>query len=172
MSQYRRVYQRGGCYFFTVVTFKRFKYLAKPENIQRLRDAFRHVMLRYPFHMDAIVVLPNHLHCIWMLPEGDNDFSVRWRLIKRYFSIGINVPLTKRGEKKVWQRRFWEHLIRDEKDWQRHMDYIHYNPVKHGFVTKPIDWPYSSFEMAIKQGLYEKDWGSNEPVTIEDMGFE
>jgi putative transposase len=172
MSQYRRVYQRGGCYFFTVVTFKRFKFLAKPENIQRLRDAFQHVMLKYPFTIDAIVVLPNHLHCIWVLPEGDYDFSVRWRLIKRYFSMGINVPLTQRCEKKVWQRRFWEHLIRNEKDWQRHMDYIHYNPVKHGFVKKPIDWPHSSFEMAVKRGFYERDWGNNEPITIENMNYE
>jgi putative transposase len=122
--------------------------------------------------MDAIVVLPNHLHCIWILPEGDNDFSVRWRLIKRYFSIGINVPLTKRGEKKVWQRRFWEHLIRDEKDWQRHMDYIHYNPVKHGFVESPIEWPHSSLETAVKQGLYERNWGGSEPVALKDMDFE
>ncbi len=172
MSQYRRAYQQGGCYFFTVVTFKRFKYLAKPENIQRLRDAFQHVMLSYPFTIDAIVVLPDHIHCIWILPEGDDDFSIRWRLIKRYVSVGINVPVTQRGEKKVWQRRFWEHLIRDEKDWQRHMDYIHYNPVKHGFVKSPIDWPHSSFKTAVKQGYYEKEWGCDEPVTIKNMDSE
>jgi len=172
MSQYRRVYQRGGCYFFTVVTFKRFKYLANLENIQRLRNSFQHVMTKHPFIIDAIVVLPNHLHCIWVLPENDEDFSLRWRLIKRYFSIGINVPLTPRGEKKVWQRRFWEHLIRDEKDWQRHMDYIHYNPVKHGLVNKPIDWPYSSFETVVKRGFYERDWGCDEPVTLKNMDYE
>ena len=172
MSQYRRVYQQGGCYFFTVVTFRRLKYLAKSENIQRLRDAFQHVMLSYPFTIDAIVVLPNHIHCIWILPEGDNDFSIRWRLIKRYVSVGINVPVTRMGEKKVWQRRFWEHLIRNEKDWQKHMDYIHYNPVKHGFVKSPIDWPHSSFETAVKRGYYERDWGGGEPVTIKNMDRE
>jgi putative transposase len=113
------------------------------------------------------------------LPENDVDFATRWRLIKHFFSrscLGIekyqDQSRRNKKEKVVWQRRYWEHLIRDEKDWQRHMDYIHYNPVKHGFVTKPGDWLHSSFKRAVRQGLYEIDWGSSEPETIVGANYE
>jgi putative transposase len=110
---YRRAYQSGGCYFFTVVTHKRRSILTQPDVIDRLREAFRHVRSSRPFTIDAMVVLPDHLHCIWHLPEGDNNFPTRWRLIKHYVSSVIDAPVNKRNEKLVWQRRYWEHLLRD-----------------------------------------------------------
>ncbi len=130
MSEYLRLYRQQGWYFFTVVTYNREKILIQPDNLIRLRQLFSYVMKKLPFKIDVVVILPDHIHCIWRLPLDDDDFSTRWRLIKRYFSIGINTSLTKRAEKKVWQRRFWEHLLRNEKDWRTHIDYIHYNPVK------------------------------------------
>ena len=173
MSEYRRAYQEGGCYFFTVVTYERQRILDRRENIERLKKAFRHVMEQYPFVMDSVVILPDHLHCIWLLPGGDSDFSSRWRLIKRYFSIGIGAPIDHRGEKTVWQRRFWEHLIRNEDDWRKHVDYIHYNPVKHGYVLRPADWPHSSFQRAVDRGWYSVDWGEKkEPGNIKGIDLE
>jgi putative transposase len=139
-TTYRRLYKPGGQYFFTVVTHQRRPILVA--NIERLRGAFRHVMTVRPFKMDAVVVLPDHLHCIWCLPENDQDFSTRWSIIKRYFSTvidksNINPSLENKRERGVWQRRFWEHCLGDEDDWRRHMDYIHFNPVKHGYVSSP-----------------------------------
>jgi putative transposase len=165
---YRRYYHPGGSYFFTVVTEKRKPLLI--QNIDRLRAAFRHGMQKYPFTIDGIVVLPDHLHTLWRLPEGDDNFSIRWMLIKRKFSAGlktdfVNHSKQRKREKGIWQRRFWEHFIRDENDWNQHLDYIHYNPVKHGYCDKPGDWPYSSFHRAVRQGLYQADWGSEvEPM--------
>jgi len=118
------------------------------------------------------VVLPDHLHRIWQMPDQDADFSRRWRLIKRYFSIGMDAEVSRRREKQIWQRRFWEHLVRDEEDWRQHMDYIHYNPVKHGYVKTPYDWPHSSFRRAVKHGLYPPDWGASQPAAIAGMDFE
>jgi putative transposase len=172
MSDYRRAFQSGGCYFFTVVTHRRRPWLTEELAIERLRQAFRHAMKVRPFSIDAIVILPDHLHCIWQLPEGDNDFPERWRQIKRFVSIGLISPLNARNEKTLWQRRYWEHLIRDEEDWRRHIDYIHYNPVKHGFVTRPSDWPHSSFKLALKRGWYEASWGEIESASIAGMEFE
>ncbi|MDP2853154.1 MAG: transposase [Smithellaceae bacterium] len=162
MGNYRRVYRPGGCYFFTVVTHGRQGILNHPDVLERLRSAFRHVRTTRPFTIDAIVVLPDHLHCLWRLPLNDHDFSIRWRLIKHYVSTGIAAPINYRHEKAFWQRRFWEHLIRNEEDWRRHMDYIHYNPVKHGYTKNVSEWPYSSFRRAVKDGLYAPDWGSRE----------
>jgi putative transposase len=172
MSEYRRIYCEGGWYFFTVVTHNREKILTQPANITRLRQSFHLVKGNYPFYIDAIVILPDHIHCIWRLPPEDSNFSVRWKLIKRYFSLGMAIPSTTHGEKKVWQRRFWEHLLRNEKDWHAHMDYIHYNPVKHGYVKSPRDWRYSSFHNAVKRGLYVEDWGAAEPSSIHEMNIE
>ena len=174
---YRRYYQAGGSYFFTVVTHNRRPILTTEENIQRLRKAFRHVQAKHPFHIDAIVVLPDHLHTLWRLPEGDADFSTRWRKIKHFFSIGVAKGVVsnskqRRREKGVWQRRFWEHALRDEHDWRRHVDYIHYNPVKHGHVSLPAQWPFSSFHKAVKMGWYEMDWGASEPDMIRGMEME
>src|ERR1700733_7572580 len=145
MSQYRRFYQSGGNYFFTLVTYYRYPFFKNLENVKKFKVAINKVKKKYPFSLNAIVVLPDHLHCLWKLPENDQDFSMRWRLIKRYFSMEMNASINHRKEKEVWQRRFWEHTIRDENDWQKHMDYIHYNPVKHGLVRMPGDWQYSSF---------------------------
>ena len=164
MPNYRRIRMKGGCYFFTVVTESRQHILTS--NIELLRYAFRKAMVKYPFRIDGFVVLPDHLHCIWTLPDHDDDYAIRWRLIKNYFSRGlkkgeyVESNRCKRGGRGIWQRRFWEHLIQHEKDYQRHLDYIHYNPVKHGYVARPGDWPYTSFHKCVRRGLYEMDWAS------------
>lgn len=169
MSQYRRCYQSGGNYFFTLVTHQRRPIFTHPENVEQLKIAINKVKKKYPFSLNAIVILPDHLHCLWKLPENDKDFSTRWRLIKRYFSMQIDTSINHRKEKEVWQRRFWEHTIRDENDWQKHMDYIHYNPVKHGLVQAPGDWQHSSFNYWVEKGLYEKNWGSMESVVFVEI---
>ena len=155
--EYRRFYQPGARYFFTVVTANRKPLLI--ENIEKLRAAFKTCKERHPFEIEAMVVLPDHLHTIWRLPEGDADFSKRWMVIKRNFSSGLPQEVTsaskiKKREKGIWQRRFWEHCIRNEGDWRRHIDYIHYNPVKHGYVDTPQEWEYSSFRLAVDKGWY------------------
>lgn len=172
MSRYVRARQSGGGYFFTVVTCERRPLLARPEVVERLRQAFRRVMAERPFTVDAMVVLPDHLHCLWRLPPDDADFSERWRQIKRFVSIGVAAEKNQRGEKALWQRRFWEHLVRDEEDWRRHCDYIHYNPVRHGYVANPADWPYSSFAAAVAKGWYEPGWGESLPPALEQLDFE
>ncbi len=162
--RYRRDYE-GTHYFFTVVTEHRQKLLTLPGNIERLREAFRREKCAHPFDLDAVVVLPDHLHCLWCLPEDDSDFSGRWARIKRYFSIGcIGSTLAASDSRKnkrelaIWQRRFWEHRIRNEEDWRRHMDYIHYNPIKHGYVGSARDWAFSSFNRCVDRGLYPANW--------------
>ena len=125
-----------------------------------------------PFDLQAIVILPDHLHCLWRLPEGDADFSTRWRLIKTRFSKSFGKSANQRGEKEIWQRRFWEHQIQDETDWRNHMDYIHFNPVKHGLVQRAADWPFSSFHRAVERGWYPEDWGEVEPDAIADWQLE
>lgn len=172
MSNYHRLYKKGGVYFFTVVTYKRQKLFCDALTIDFMREAFRFVIDRRPFAIDAVVILPDHLHCIWELPSGDDDFSTRWMMIKKHVSTLYNISTNHRREKLVWQRRFWEHLIRDENDRQRHMDYIHYNPVKHGYVTSPWEWRHGSFPNAGKQGIYDKQWGACEPVTISGLDYE
>lgn len=170
MSNYRRLYQRGGCYFFTVVTYKRAPILIN--YVDRLRESFRYAIDKLPFTIDAIVIMPDHLHCIWTLPEDSKDFSKRWFYVKQYFSRGISADVNGRGEKLVWQRRFWEHLIIDEDDLKRHIDYIHYNPVKHGLSLSPVDWKESSFLKFCQKGYYEKGWGDIKPKGIIDMEME
>jgi putative transposase len=172
MSNYRRLRVPGGLYFFTVVTASRRPLLI--EHIHALRQAFRAVRETYPYQMDAVVILPDHLHCIWELPDGDSDFPTRWRLIKSRFSnsspAAAGVGKGRLGERAIWQRRYWEHLIRDERDYARHLDYIHYNPVKHGYVTKPAEWAYSSFRKFVEAGVYQENWGQNSGV--DDMNVE
>ena len=163
MSDYRRAYVKGGCYFFTVVTAERRPILLT--YIQLLREAFRVVRSSHPYTIDAAVILPDHLHCIWTLPEIDNDYSTRWRLLKSHFSRKMSEQTDKsfnKSNRGIWQNRFWEHLIRDEHDYNRHLDYIHYNPVKHGLVEKAANWEYSTFHKFVKQGFYEPGW--SEPV--------
>lgn len=172
MSIYKRFYQKGGCYFFTVVTYKRAPVFSNHENVNKLKLAIKKIQKYHPFIMQAIVILPDHLHCLWKLPNQCTDFSTRWKLIKRYFSAEIHGEINHRKEKNIWQRRFWEHMIRDEDDWQNHMDYIHYNPVKHGYVKSPNEWSYSSFRYWVDKGLYEHEWGKNEPSGISKMNLE
>ena len=163
MTNYRRYYQDGGCYFFTVVINDRSTDLLTA-NIQILRHAFAKIKKSYPFKIDAMVVLPDHIHSVWTLPKNDHDYSTRWRLIKSTFSRAINqhdnisVSRKNKNEKGIWQRRFWEHLIRDQEDYNRHIDYVHFNPVKHGYVTDPHQWPYSSI-IKIKTNLTYRRMG-------------
>ena len=147
--QYRRAKTAGGSYFFTVNLADRNRTLLI-DHVDILRGVIRHVKAKHPFHIDAMVVLPDHLHSLWTLPVGDHDYPTRWMLIKAGFSRRMaaterrNLSRKTKGERGIWQRRYWEHQIRDENDFARHVDYIHYNPVKHGHVTDAIDWPYSS----------------------------
>jgi putative transposase len=175
LTQYRRCYTPGATYFFTVVTHNRRQLFSHPENVDLLRNAFRYVMRQHPFKIDAMVVLPEHLHCLWTLPEGDADFSTRWRLIKTWFSRQchpqyqgqISTSRQDKGEKAVWQRRFWEHQIRDDKDFICHVEYIHYNPVHHGLVSTPSDWEYSSFHRYVKSGIYDVTWGVSQKIVFD-----
>lgn len=166
MSNYVRYRVSGGCYFFTVNLLERKKHLLT-EHIGLLRHAFHAVKQQRPFYIDAIVILPEHLHCILTLPEGDDDFSGRWRALKKIFSKQLAVTehrsdvRLKRHERGIWQRRFWEHSIRDEADYINHVDYIHFNPVKHGWVTRVADWPFSSFHRFVESGIYSQEWGLN-----------
>tara|TARA_B100002049_G_scaffold102129_1_gene75384 strand:- start:656 stop:1153 length:498 start_codon:yes stop_codon:yes gene_type:complete len=164
--RYRRNYEAGGCYFFTVVTARRRPWLSEARNIDVLREAVRRVRARHAFAIDAIVILPDHLHTIWTLPVGDAAYSLRWRLIKTYVAKRVAVPPP------IWQGRFWEHTIRDDKDYAHHMDYIHYNPVKHGVAATPSDWPNSSFARCVREGRYAADWGSSAPEIPRDIGHE
>lgn len=162
--RYRRAYLPGGTYFFTVNLLERNKSLLT-DNIELLKQSMRQVKRTHPFRIDALVVLPDHLHTLWTLPAGDADFSMRWRLIKSAFSRGL--PQTEtigpsrytKAERGIWQRRFWEHLIRDDSDLAHHMAYIHFNPVKHAYVDRPIAWPYSSIHKFIRDGIMDADWG-------------
>ena len=174
--QYRRARTPGGRIFFTVVTHGRRRFLCEPVNIALLKSAFQSVMATHPFLVDAMVVLPDHIHCLWTLPVDDRDFSIRWRLIKttftrqcgaRHKSLPSAARLAKK-EQAVWQRRFWEHQIRDEEDFRRHVEYIHYNPVKHGLVAAPRDWPNSSFHRYVGKGSYDADWGASGPMYFAD----
>ncbi len=164
MSNYKRVYIPGGIFFFTLVTHHRKPLFADELNIKALRHAFIKVKSIRNFQIDAIVILPDHLHSIWRLPENDVDYSGRWREIKKVTSREINFRSNRANERPIWQRRFWEHSIQDEEDWRRHMDYIHYNPVKHGLVTRPADWEWSSFQKLVERGWYEEDWGWRSPA--------
>lgn len=164
MSNYRRSIAPGGSFFFTVNLAERRSALLT-DGIDRLRSVFRSVARCHPFSLDAIVVLPEHLHCIWTLPVGDADFAMRWRLIKTEFSQQIGTGEKRswsrvaKGERGIWQRRYWEHTLRDEGDFERHCDYIHFNPVKHGYVSRASDWPFSSFKKFVRSGVYSSDWG-------------
>lgn len=173
--QYRRAAAPGGTFFFTVTLAERHRRLLV-DHIDLLRSAFRHVQTRHPFRVDAAVVLPDHLHMIWTLPEGDGDFATRWMLIKMGFSRGL-APCERRspsraskGERGIWQRRYWEHQIRDEQDYIRHVQYIHYNPVKHGHASRARDWPYSSIHQYVAAGMVPCDWGIADPESGAGFG--
>ena len=169
MTRYRRAVVAGGTYFFTVVTYRRRPFLTDEEPRRWLREVIKETRADYPFEIDAWVLLPDHLHCLWTLPEGDSDYWTRWALIKSRFtkrSKGLLLredwmteSKRKHREGTIWQRRFWEHMIRDDRDFEAHVDYIHFNPVKHGLVEKVADWPFSTFHRFVGAGLYPKDWG-------------
>jgi putative transposase len=172
MRRYLRARVPGGVYFFTVVLESRRNNDLLIRHIEHLRDAFRRTRRDWPFIIEAICVLPEHLHCIWRLPEGDADFPTRWSLIKQRFSRqipageAIATSRQRKGERGIWQRRYWEHVIRDERDYRQHMDYIHYNPVRHGLVERPLDWPYSSLPKMVAAGLYPADWSLAPELTV------
>jgi putative transposase len=176
MPQYRRACVPGGTFFFTVVTFERRRILTSDLARRCLRKAWEDTNHRRPFELQAVCLLPDHLHCVWSLPEADGDFSSRWKMIKGCFTRmyraaggaeGDRCPSRElKGEAAVWQRRFWEHWIRDVEDFQRHVDYIHFNPVKHGLVERPGDWPWSSFRSHVREGWYHPDWGAQEPESL------
>lgn len=174
MTEYRRNFVKGGSYFFTVALADRSQRLLV-EHIDMLRDAFRQVKAEHPFALDAVVILPEHLHCIWTLPDGDADYPDRWRRIKAAFSRRLpdcnprSASKISKGERGIWQRRYWEHTLRNEEDWQRHMDYIHYNPVKHKHAGQVADWPHSTFHRYVEAGIYPKDWAGNGEA--DDGGF-
>jgi putative transposase len=166
MSRYRRLFIPGGTWFFTVALADRSADLLV-RHIEALRRAYRAARTKRPFETVAICVLPDHLHAIWSLPEGDTDFPGRWSAIKAGFSRALPAAPSRsaskaaRREKGVWQRRYWEHAIRDDDDFARHVDYIHYNPVAHGLVTRVRDWPHSSFHAHVRRGLLPEDWGGD-----------
>jgi putative transposase len=172
MTNYRRSDIAGASYFFTVNLADRSQSLLT-DNIALLRSAFEYARERHPFAVDAIAILPDHLHAIWTLPGGDSDFSLRWRLIKTVFSRALPHGESRsdsrqdKGERGIWQRRYWEHLIRDEADFSRHVDYIHINPVKHGLVSRVTDWPHSSFHRFVRAGILPKDWAGGDRMNWE-----
>jgi putative transposase len=164
MVLYRRNRVAGGTYFFTV-TLRDRSDDTLVRHVELLRGAFRTVRAERPFAIDAIVILPDHLHAIWTLPDGDADYSGRWRAIKSRFThelrkSGMPLAPDKRGEYRLWQRRFWEHTIRDDSDFQRHIDYVHWNPVKHGLTQCVADWPYSSFHNYVRFGVLPREWAA------------
>lgn len=179
MTDYRRS-RDGRAYFFTVVTYMRQPILCLADSIGALEEATLEVQRDKPFGIKAWVVLPDHLHTVWELPEGDSDYSTRWSLIKKGFTRrvkgrheapALSTSRIKRREAAVWQRRFWEHQIRDKADYRGHVEYIHYNPVRHGLVHSPGDWEYSSFHKFVEEGLYPADWGG-EVIEFDGIGRE
>ena len=166
MSRYRRAKIAGGTFFFTVTLADRSSDVLV-RHIDLLRRAYRSVHQRRPFETVAICILPDHLHAIWSLSAGDVDYAMRWNLIKGGFSRSLPASAARseskiaKREKGLWQRRYWEHMIRDEADLARHVDYIHFNPVRHGLVERARDWPHSSFHRYVASGDLPPDWGGD-----------
>ncbi|WP_089724712.1 REP-associated tyrosine transposase [Candidatus Thiosymbion oneisti] len=177
--EYRRAFIPGGSFFFTLVTEKRCPLFDNEHNVDVPRQAFRNVKEKRPFDIEAIVIMPDHLHSIWTLPPENADFSTRWRLIKTWFGKHCSADLRvnpdqarqNKNQQAVWQHRFWEHALRDETDFTRHLEYIHYNPVKHGYVGAPKDWQYSSFHRYVRAGTYPAAWGTG-TLDFEGIGHE
>ena len=180
MPNYRRAAVPGGSYFFTVVTAGRQPILCDDPVRSALRAAIAEVRARWPFSIDAWVLMPDHLHCIWTLPPGDRNYSRRWSAIKRltyqkcvtgHDCAAATSSRHKRNEGRLWQRRFWEHCIRDQRDLERCRDYLHWNPVKHGYVSHVADWPYSTFHRCVNDGVYPVDWGGEVARRIDGHRF-
>ena len=178
MRTYRRLFIPGATYFFTLVTHQRLPLLSDAEAVGRWHSAVRAVQRKMPFAVEGEVVLPDHLHLLWQLPEGDADYPNRLRLVKSAFTRAtvaarcspaiVSASRAAKGEQAVWQRRYWEHTIRDERDFQTHLDYIHINPVRHGLVAAAQDWPYSTFREWVARGVYEPWWGSSDMPPMPD----
>jgi putative transposase len=166
MPNYRANRVPGGTYFFMVNLRDRRSDLLIA-GIEALRGSVRATRARHPFHIDAWVALPDHVHCIGTLPTGDVGFPVRWQMIKALFSRSVPrvqerpASLIRKREAGIWQRRTWEHTIRDDQDYAVHMDYIHFNPVKHGLAAQALDWPFSSFVRSVRLGMYPSDWAGD-----------
>ena len=182
MPEYRRSFVEGGTYFFTVVTYDRLPILTAAPARAILHKAWHDVCQRFPFETIAVCLLPEHIHCIWKLLERDANYPMRWREIKRRFTMRYqmevgsgetrNASREKKHEAAIWQRRYWEHTILDQEDLEAHLDYIHYNPVKHGYVTRAGDWHFSSFLRYVREGLYEPDWAGEESGRIQGLEWD
>ena len=176
MSEYRRTWVPGGTYFITVVTYRRRAMLTSDPGRACLRAAWRITQARRPFRLEAVCVLPDHFHCLLSLPESDRDLSIRVSVLKGVFtkqyllaggSDGMrNCSRFRSGEAAIWQRRFWEHCICNDTDFANHIDYIHYNPVKHGLVSSAAEWRWSTFARFHEKGYYASEWGSSEPESL------
>lgn len=172
MPDYRRAWHAGGTYFYTVNLLQRQQNDLLVRRIDVLRYMVRIIRKSHPFRIHGWVVLPDHLHCVIELPPDDVDFALSWRLIKMGFSKALpkverlSSVRAKRGERGIWQRRYWEHLIRDEADYRAHMDYVHINPVKHGLVGRVADWPYSTFHRLKEEGVYPADWAGGREASL------
>jgi putative transposase len=170
MANYRRLYTPGACYFFKLVAYRRQPIFCDALFRSALRQAIVQTRIKYPFAINAWVLLPDHLHTIWTLPQGEANYSQRWQQIKRKVSLTIGAEYNraelltpskiKHRESTIWQRRYWEHQIRNQADFNHHLDYCHYNPVKHGLCQKPKDWPYSTFNRYVNSWFYDNDWAS------------
>ena len=181
MPDYRRAVVPGATYFFTLVSYRRQPILCNEDVRSSLREAIRAVRGERTFEIDAWVLLPDHMHCIWRLPHGDSDYSGRWARIKRLVTKGCGERYYKpalmtsakqrRRESTLWQRRFWEHMVRDEIDLNRCRDYLHWNPVKHGYVSRVSDWPYSTFHRFVNRGAYPDDWGGGDISDSDEKLF-
>lgn len=174
---YRRLVEPGASYFFTLVTHERRPMFSKDGNVKCWRNAVWKVQRTRPFEVEAEVILPDHLHFLWQLPNADGDFATRIRLSKTYFTKAqdldpqprsANASRERKAERDVWQRRYWEHLVRDERDFQVRLDYIHFSPVKHGFVKRPADWPHSTFQAWVAKGTYDPWWGSDQKPPLPE----
>lgn len=178
MPNYRRTRVAGGSYFFTVVTFERRPLLISAMARACLHRAWQDTRAKHPFSTDAISLLPDHLHCIITLPEGDSDYPKRWSMIEGLFTKYMQAAQAldrasagsraRKREAVIWQRRYWEHLIRDEDDLRRHLDYIHFNPVKHGYVFRPADWEWTSLHRYVRLGWYDAEWGAQGQTGFDD----
>jgi putative transposase len=174
MPDYRRWHVPGGTYFFTVVTDSRRPILCNEMARKCLHDAIAKVRVKWPIEVVAIVLLPDHIHTVWTLPQGDAGYPMRWKRIKEEFTsaylshggaeVAPNLSRQRQGERGVWQRRYWEHTVRDEEDLKRCVDYVHWNPKKHGYVANVRDWQWFSFHRYVELGEYTPDWGADDPA--------
>lgn len=183
MPDYRRAFVPGGSFFFTLVVHKRQPLFSEARAVALLGSVFRRCLMRWRFKVDAIVLLPDHLHAIWSLPPGDSEYPKRWGWSKKEFTTHwlqmggrewvISSARKRERRRGVWQPRYWEHTLEDEEDFERHVDYIHWNPVKHGYVECPYEWPHSSFHRHVRLGAYDRRWGcftpSQAPMDFRDI---